>query len=247
MQIPTPPHGWNLTPKRAVALQRKLAARVVVEPPRSPINLVAGGDIAFSTDGSQCIAAVVVWDVYERRVVETRSAVRPLKFPYVPGLLSFREAPALLAAIRKLRTEPDAFMFDGHGLAHPRRFGLASHMGVLLDRVTIGCAKSRLIGRHTDPPTRRGSRRPLIHDGERIGTVLRTRDSVKCIYVSVGHRIDLDSAVKLTLACGNGLRLPEPTRLADRLVARLKRETTATGDTPCMSMAEDREGHPACF
>jgi deoxyribonuclease V len=147
-----------------------------------------------------------------------------VRFPYVPGLLSFREAPALLAAIRKLKAEPDAFIFDGQGLAHPRRFGLACHVGVLIDRPSVGCAKSRLIGSHDDPGRRRGSSAPLVDADQRVGTVLRTRDKVKCVYVSVGHRVSLSTAERLVLACCTRYRLPEPTRLADQLVARAKNE-----------------------
>jgi deoxyribonuclease V len=149
-----------------------------------------------------------------------------VSFPYVPGLLSFREAPALLAVLRSLRSEPDALLLDGHGFAHPRRFGIACHVGVIVDRPTAGCAKSRLVGVHPEPGQRRGARRALVHRGERIGTVLRTRDGTRPVFASIGHRIDLASAEALILATGAGYRLPEPTRLADRLVARAKRELT---------------------
>jgi deoxyribonuclease V len=188
------------------------------------VRLVAGLDAAFTRDGKRCIGGVVLWDVESREVVEEHVATRPLRFPYVPGLLSFREAPALLAALRKLRRTPDALMCDGHGLAHPRRFGIACHVGVLVDRPAVGCGKSRLVGEHREPALRRGSRTRLTHRGETIGSVLRTREGVKPIYVSIGHRIDQATAERLTLACAIGYRLPEPTRLADRLVARAKRE-----------------------
>ena len=150
--------------------------------------------------------------------------MRPVTFPYVPGLLSFREAPALLAVLRTVRSEPDALLLDGHGLAHPRRFGIACHVGVLVDRPTAGCAKSRLCGEHAEPGARRGARRPLRDRGERIGTVLRTRDDTRPVFASVGHRIDLPGAEALILASGAGYRLPEPTRRADRLVALAKKE-----------------------
>lgn len=186
---------------------------------------MAGLDCAFSRDGEQCIAGAVVWDVAAREVVEERVARRPLRFPYVPGLLSFREAPALLAVLRKLRSEPDALLFDGHGYAHPRRFGIACHVGLIADRASAGCAKSRLVGEHAEPGPNRGASRPLLHQGERIGSVLRTREGSRPVYASVGHRMDLAGAERLVLACGAGYRLPEPTRLADRLVARAKRES----------------------
>ncbi|MHC4234104.1 MAG: endonuclease V, partial [Planctomycetota bacterium] len=135
------------------------------------------------------------------------------------------EAPAVLAALRKLKTDPDVFMFDGQGLAHPRRFGLACHVGVLIDRPSVGCAKSRLVGQHKDPALRRGATAALMHDGDQIGTVLRSREGVKCVYVSVGHRVALASAVELVLRCCTGYRLPEPTRLADQLVGQAKHRT----------------------
>jgi len=188
---------------------------------------VAGLDAAYSRDGASCIAGVVLWDLRERCVVEERVAAQPLRFPYVPGLLSFREAPALLAALRRLRAPADALLCDGHGLAHPRRFGIACHLGVLARIPSAGCAKSRLIGTHREPGRRRGSRAPLFDRDEVIGSVLRTREGVRPIFVSIGHRLDLAAAEALVLACGEGYRLPEPTRLADRLVAAAKAERSS--------------------
>jgi deoxyribonuclease V len=227
MKIPRPPHRWNLTPAAAIALQTRLAATVEVVRPRRAIRFVAGADLAFSADGRSCLAAVVLWDMSKRMVVERHVAVRPLTFPYVPGLLSFREAPAVLAALRKLTCVPDAVMCDGHGRAHPRRFGLACHIGIITGLPTIGCAKSRLIGTHAEPAAERGSRAPLVHEDETLGTVLRTRAGVKPVYVSIGHRIDLREAEQVVLACAVRYRLPEPTRLADQLAAIAKR-----GDVP---------------
>jgi len=169
------------------------------------------------------VAGVVVWDLRTDQVVEQHVVHQPVAFPYVPGLLSFREAPALVAAFRRLSVEPDAFMFDGQGLAHPRRFGLACHVGLLLDRPSLGCAKSILIGGGETPAQDRGSTTPLIHHGQTIGEAVRTRDGVRPVYVSIGHRISLRVAVDLTLQCSTRYRLPEPTRLADKLVARAKR------------------------
>jgi len=223
MKIPRAPHRWSLTPREAVTVQRRLSASVRRQPPRRPLRLVAGLDCAFSRDGEQCIAGVVLWDRVEARVVEQHVARRPLTFPYVPGLLSFREAPALLAALRKLRRRPDALLCDGHGIAHPRRFGIACHLGVLVGLPSVGCAKSRLVGAHREPGRRRGARVPLRDRGEEIGAVLRTCDGVRPVFVSIGHRIDAASAERLVLDCGAGYRLPEPTRLADRLVAAAKR------------------------
>jgi len=231
MQIPRTPHAWTLAPARAVALQRRLAARVRVAAPETPLRRVAGVDCAFAEArwrrpaplGSDCIAAAVVWDVEAARVVEQRIARQPLRFPYVPGLLSFRELPSVLAALRALETPVDALLVDGHGLAHPRRFGIACHLGVLCDLPCAGVAKSVLVGAYADPGPRRGARRALRDRSERIGTALRTRDATRPVFVSVGHRLDLPAAERLVLACGGGHRLPEPTRLADRAVAAAKR------------------------
>lgn len=217
MRIARLPHRWRVTPRRAREIQLGLAARVRVEPLRSEPRLVAGVDSAFPAGA--CVAGVVLWDALTGEVVEQHVARRPLVFPYVPGLLSFREAPAILAALRKLRRRPDALLVDGHGLAHPRRFGIACHLGVLLDLPTAGCAKSRLVGAHGEPAAPRGSRAPLVDGNETLGSVLRTRDGSKPIFVSVGHRIDLEGAERTALACARGHRLPEPTHLADRLVS----------------------------
>lgn len=223
MKLPRVPHPWRLSPARAVAVQRRLAARVRVEPPPGPWRLVAGLDAAFSDDEQFCLAAAVVWDRREGRVVAVATARRPVHFPYVPGLLSFREAPALLAALRRLECAPEVLLCDGQGLAHPRRFGIACHLGVLCDLPAVGCAKSRLVGEHTVLPAAAGARADLVLEGEVVGAVVRTRAGVRPVYVSVGHRCDLESAVALVLTCAQGRRLPEPTRLADRCVAALKR------------------------
>lgn len=204
-------------------IQQELAARLVVEPLPENARWIAGADMAFSPDGLRCVAGVVVWDRRDQEVVEERHAVREVRFPYVPGLLSFREAPAVLAALRKLRVEPDVLILDGQGLAHPRRMGLACHVGLLADLPTIGCAKSRLCGSHAEPGTRHGSRSELLDGDEVIGTVLRTRSRVRCLYVSVGHRAALEDAENLVLACCTRYRLPEPTRLAHQYVTRERR------------------------
>lgn len=207
-----------------MVIQKHLASTVVDRKPPGAIRLIAGADAAYSAEGQKCIAAAVLWDLGAGAVVEERTAVRDLRFPYVPGLLSFREAPAVMAALRKLSRRPDALILDGHGWAHPRHFGLACHVGVLCGLPTLGCAKSRLIGTYREPGWMRGSRASLKHREQIIGTVLRTRDHVKPVYVSVGHRIDLTTAEKLVLQCTRRFRLPEPTRLADRLVAKAKRQ-----------------------
>ena len=223
MRIPRACHSWSVTPQRAIALQRELASRVIRKGVLRKLRFAAGADLAFSPDGSECIAGVVLWNLQAGVVVEQHVLRRPVRFPYVPGLLSFREAPALIAVLRRLRGQPDVFLFDGQGLAHPRRFGLACHVGLLIDQPSLGCAKSVLVGTNREPDWPRGSTAPLEHNGERIGTAVRTRDRVKPVYVSIGHRLSLESAVEITLACGAGYRLPEPTRLADKLVARASR------------------------
>ena len=225
MDVPRSPHRWSVTPQQASAIQRRLASLVRQVPLGCAPRLVAGLDAAFSHDERRCLAAVVLWDMREQTVIEQRVAVRPLTFPYVPGLLSFREGPAVLAALRKLRVSPDVLIYDGHGLAHPRRFGIACHVGVILNRPTIGCAKSRLIGTHREPGSTRGSAAPLIDDGEVIGSVLRTRDGINPVFVSVGHLIDLRAAQQVVLACAIRHRLPEPTRIADQLAGAAKRAT----------------------
>jgi deoxyribonuclease V len=229
MRIPRAPHTWHLTPRSAIIVQRRLASMVSMAPNRNTLRFVAGLDAAFSQDGTNCLAGVVLWDALKHCVIEQHTAVRPVRFPYVPGLLSFREAPALLAALRKLRRIPDLLLCDGQGRAHPRRFGIACHLGVLCDLPAIGCAKSRLTGTHEEVPMARGSHVPLLDDGEPIGDVVRTKEGCRPLYVSAGHRVSSAQARKLVLATVVRHRLPEPTRLADRLVARVKRAVTKTG------------------
>ncbi|MGB9626586.1 MAG: deoxyribonuclease V, partial [Phycisphaerae bacterium] len=223
MKLPPLPNRWNVSPKRAIAIQKSLAGRVRIEPLAGSVRLVAGADVTYTRDKASCVAGIVVWNVERREVVETVVARRRIAFPYVPGLLSFREAPVVLAAVRRLRNVPDVFMLDAQGYAHPRRFGLACHVGVCLERPSLGCAKSRLCGEHREPGRRRGSTAELVLDGEAIGVALRTRDGVKPVYVSVGHRITLADAIRVVLACSIGYRLPEPTRLAHQLVTRERR------------------------
>jgi deoxyribonuclease V len=220
-------HNWDLSYSQARELQTALASQVQFQPlPKSP-KLVAGLDCAFSKDGKKIFAAVVVLKLPDLKIVETTSAVCQLSFPYIPGLLSFREAPVCIAAVEKLQTEPDVFIIDGQGIAHPRRFGLAAHLGLFFDKPTIGCAKSRLFGSFKEPPPEKGACTWLMDEGrekrdEIIGAVLRTRSSVKPVFVSVGNKCLLDDAVKITLACTTRYRLPEPTRLAHQLVGKIK-------------------------
>ena len=180
------------------------------------------GGIDASIAGDKIIAAVVVLDYATQQPVEQEIIITPVTFPYIPGLLSFREAPGILAVLARLRELPDVLIIDGHGLAHPRRFGIAAHLGVLLDVPTIGCAKSRLIGQHWLLGEEPGSTAELVVNDEVVGLAVRTRHLVKPVYVSIGHRVDLPSALHIVLACGRGYRLPEPTRLAHQLAAQKK-------------------------
>jgi deoxyribonuclease V len=226
VKIPRAPHAWRLTPKQAVAVQERLRDRVRLCAAPVPETIV-GLDCAFL--GEDVIAVAVVWDVGRRRVIESRGARMALRFPYVPGLLSFREVPVLLKVLRRLATPIGGILCDGQGIAHPRRLGLASHLGLIAGVPTVGCAKSRLCGTHGVPGRRRGAVAPLMDGDERIGSVLRTRDGVKPVYVSPGHLADHRSSVAWVLACGGGFRLPEPTRLADRFVAHYKKSGSYRG------------------
>jgi deoxyribonuclease V len=210
-------HPWPATAAEAIALQKRLAPLVEAVGQPAKVTRIAGVDVAFPGGGAVTRAAVAVISFPDLAVVETAVIEQPTRFPYVPGLLSFREAPAVLAALATLTTAPDLLMVDGQGLAHPRRLGIASHVGLLAGLPAIGAAKSRLIGTHDEPGPTRGARTPLLHGGEVIGAVLRTRTAVRPLYVSVGHRMSLEAAVEWVLACAPRFRLPEPTRLADRL------------------------------
>ncbi len=216
-------HPWKVTPAEARQIQLELRARMERDDRLPALRLVAGADVALDLRRGRAIGGVIVYHLPEMLEVERATASRPLTFPYVPGLLSFREIPVLLAAFERLRAEPDLIFYDGQGYAHPRRFGIACHLGVLLDRPTIGCAKSRLIGTHRETARAAGSWVPLVDAGEVIGAVLRTREGVKPIYVSPGHRISLARAIEWTQAVSDGYRIPRPTREADHFVEAVKR------------------------
>ncbi len=208
-------HPWDVTPKEAVALQRELAAYVRFEPLPEDVETVAGVDVSVRDDRVR--AALVVLRLPTLEVVDQATWEGPTAFPYVPGLLSFREMPAVLPALEKLTVEPDVFVLDAQGYAHPRRFGLACHLGVLLDKPAIGVAKTRLTGHYDEPGPAKGDLAPLTDRGEVIGSVVRTRDRVNPVFVSVGHRASLRTAVALTLRCATRYKLPMPTHLAHRL------------------------------
>ncbi|MFH0802970.1 MAG: endonuclease V [bacterium] len=210
-----PLHDWVVSPREAIRIQQELRGRVRIEKFSGKPSLAAGADVHFR-DG-QAVAALVIVEYPSFLIVEQFIKKVPLKFPYVPGLLAFREGPALIEALSALASEPDVFFFDGQGLAHPRRMGLASHIGLFLDRPSLGCAKSLYIGQGGEPAAKRGSRRQLKDRGETIGVTLRTKDGVRPVYVSVGHRMDLASAIRLVLLFSKGYRIPEPLRIAHQL------------------------------
>ena len=218
-------HKWDLSYSQARDVQTSLAGRVKFTPLRKSPKVVAGIDCAFSRDGGRIIAAVVVLGLPDLEPVETVHAVRKVTFPYIPGLLSFREAPVCIAAVEKLRSRPDVFVIDGQGIAHPRRLGLAAHLGLFFDKPTIGCAKSRLTGDYDEPPLEKGGHTLLTAQSETIGAVVRTRTNVKPVFVSVGNKCMLDDAIRIVLGCAVKYRLPEPTRLAHQTVGKLKLET----------------------
>jgi len=210
-------HRWDISPKEALLLQSELAGRVIRENRMGPVTSVAGIDVGQRNDVVR--AAVAVLTFPDLKIKEFATATRRVTFPYIPGLLSFREGPVILDAMAKLSAAPDLLMLDGQGVAHPRRLGIASHIGLLTSLPAIGCAKSRLCGRHNEPGSQQGSHVPLIDNHETIGAVLRTRSRVKPVFVSVGHGVDLASSIKYVLACCRGFRLPETTRQAHRIAA----------------------------
>lgn len=212
------PVRWDLTPAEAVAVQNALRTHVAETPLAAPPRTIAGVDVSIRGDVAQ--AAIVVLDVATLETLDEAVYVGPVPFPYVPGLLSFREIPALLPALERLTVRPDVLMMDGQGRAHPRRFGLACHVGVLLDVPAFGAAKSLLVGRYENLGEAKGSAAPLVHRREQVGVALRTRDGTLPVFVSAGHRITLDEAVALTLATTTRTKIPEPTRRAHHLSRR---------------------------
>lgn len=216
-------HQWDVDPQEAVRLQREFRAQLDLSPLDRPIRTIAGADISFNKYSDVIYAGVVVLELPGLQVIEETGVVGRATFPYIPGLLSFREAPCVLEAWQKLKIEPDAVMFDGQGIAHPRRMGIASHVGLFVDRPTVGAAKSVLTGKYEEPPRERGAWTPLIAQQETIGAALRTKTNVQPIFVSPGFRMDLPGAIALTLQCDGGYRQPEPTRRAHQLVNALRR------------------------
>lgn len=215
----TPLHSWKLTREEAIALQNELAGRILLEDQLDEVRYVAGVDMAINEENEMAHAAVVLLTYPALEVVERHIYEEPLRMPYIPGLLSFREAPVVLGAFHKLRQRADLVMVDGQGIAHPRRMGIATHLGLWLDIPTIGCAKSILVGTYdkTQLGEEAGSYVPLIYKKDMIGAMVRTRTRVNPMIISAGHKISLETSIKYVLACSKGYRLPEPTRLADKL------------------------------
>lgn len=212
-------HLWVNTVEEAKLIQQQLQSQVIREDKLEIVNYVGGVDVGFEENHTITKAAVAVLSFPELKLVETQVAKLPTTFPYIPGFLSFREIPAILKALEKLTITPDLILCDGQGIAHPRRFGLACHLGVLIDLPTIGVAKSLFIGKHEELTSEKGSWTPLIDQGETVGSVLRSRTNVKPIYISIGHRISLPTALNYVLLCTSKYRLPETTRWADKLAS----------------------------
>jgi deoxyribonuclease V len=211
-------HEWNITPEQAITLQKTMASEVIFDRPLdlSKVKLIAGVDVSVKNDGTRDMsqAAIVILSYPDLKPVETVLATLPTPFPYIPGLLTFREGPVLEDAFAKLQNEPDVLIFDGMGRAHPRRMGIATHMGLWVQKPTIGCGKTLFVGTYIEPNNERGAYTPLVHKGETIGVTLRTRPNVKPVYISPGHLIDLQSSIDLVMSCTPKYRLPEPIRMA---------------------------------
>lgn len=229
-------HPWNVSCKKAVEIQEKLEKSIILKEPAKKINLIAGADVSYLPErlgkqpvpdlsgagkkGDLFFASVIIFELQTMQKVEAVTASGRVDFPYVPGLLSFRESPILLKAITKIKTEPDVIILDAHGIAHPRGVGLASHIGLILDKPSIGCAKTRLIGEYNEVGQESGNYTLLKTKGRTVGAALRTRKNVKPVFVSPGHKIDLNTSIDLVLKSCRGYRLPEPIRQAHNLVKK---------------------------
>lgn len=213
------PHAWNVTPQEAIAIQQQLRGLVITRDELGEVHRVAGVDVGFKHQGAIARAAIAVLDFPGLTLIEQVMAELPTSFPYVPGLLSFREIPVVLEALNKLTQQPDLLLCDGMGIAHPRRVGIATHLGLLTNIPSIGVGKSLLTGRHGPVPIEKGEWTPLLDKGEVIGAVLRTRAGVKPLYISPGHRISLETAIRYVMACTTRYRLPKTTRYAHRLAS----------------------------
>jgi deoxyribonuclease V len=217
-------HPWQVSTHEAIAIQKRLRAQVITENTLGDLHYIAGADIATSMDSPKAYAGVVVLSYPALEVVEERGLEDEVTFPYVPGLLAFREGPLLVKVFEQLTTEPDVLVFDGQGLAHPRGMGIATHLGLVFDKPSIGCAKSLLFGRYQEPDHEKGAWADLRDpQGQIIGAVLRSKSKTTPIFVSIGHRLDLPAAIRILMVCTRGVRIPEPTRLAHNFVTQLRR------------------------
>jgi len=217
-------HPWDVRPQDAIAIQNKLRERIELHDAFATIEVIAGADVSFDNDWGY--GGVITYGFPGLEEIERHAARKKITFPYMPGLLAFREAPVLLEAFALLVTEPDLVLFDGQGIAHNRRMGIATHMGILLNKPTIGCAKSRLVGEFEEPLQDAGSYTPLVDGKETVGVVLRTRKRVRPIFVSPGTKVSLKTSIKIVLKCIDGYRIPKPTRQADHYVGSMKRKHT---------------------
>ncbi len=218
-------HPWQVRPDEAERIQSALRERLSLEKEDSSIRTVAGADVAYRR--GKVIGGVVVFQFPDLKLIENEYALSPATFPYIPGLLSFREGPVLLKVFEKLKTTPDVIIFDGQGIAHPRRMGIAAHLGILLDRPTVGCAKSILLGNYTIPADEPGAFCLIRDRGEAVGAALRTKRGVKPVFVSPGNRIDIPGAIRIVLECTCRHRLPEPLRQAHAFVAKVSKSCLA--------------------
>ncbi len=212
-----PLHAWTLKPDEAIALQKELAERLVLEDQAGEVHTVAGVDMAINEQNGMARAAVVLLSFPEMEMLEQHVYEEPIRMEYIPGLLSFRELPCILGAFAQLKRSPDLVMVDGQGIAHPRRLGIAAHLGLWIEQPTIGCAKSILVGHHEEVGEEAGAWVPLIYRGKIIGAAVRTRSRVKPMIISPGNHISLETSIRYVRECARGYRLPEPTRLADKL------------------------------
>ena len=217
-------HSWRVSYEKAIQIQESLKGQLILKKPRGEVRIVAGTDVSYDKHSDRFFAGVVVFKLNKKlEKIEEASAVGKASFPYIPGLLSFREVPILLKAVKKLKNNPDVFLFDGQGIAHPRHFGLASHMGLIIDKPSIGCAKSRLVGEYKDVENIPGTYSKLLYKNKTVGAVLRTKINTKPIFVSPGHKIDLPFAIRIALKTCRGYRIPEPIRQAHLLVNKLRK------------------------
>lgn len=217
-------HKWNLKYIEAVKLQKELRKLITIMPAPSNYNLIAGADVSYVKEDDKCIAACVIYSIAEKKIIEEATAEKNISFPYIPGLLSFREVPVLLDAFNKVKSNYEIAILDGQGFAHPRRFGLASHIGLWLDKPTIGCAKTKLIGRYEMPLDSKGSWSFLYDKNDIIGVVLRTREKSRPLFISIGNKMNLQDAISIILKCSTKFRIPEPIRAAHNIVNQCKRK-----------------------